>query len=386
MSWIVVLGLALGVTVSNAFARFAYGIILPEMQADLIWSFTEAGWLNTANSIGYIVGALGTFAVGHRVDSGKVFAIGLLITSISILASGLGTSLTYLTVCRVVAGMAGAPVFISGGALAAKLFQDSPKDNALAIAAYYGGAGLGMLLSGSTLPVLFDIYGPSFWSQSWIWLGTASLIVSPISIWAALKVKDECAVKSSSLGLPFIALLPALTAYTLFAACYIVFLTFSVAWASQSDLTVLSISAAWCAIGIGIIVSPFVWRHVLFRFNSGVPLALACLLTGCSMISSVFFQSTLWFICSSFIFGLAVFAGPGAVTNYVRKNFDQVQWHQAISLFTLFFAIGQSIGPVTAGFVSDTTGELETALVAAGAVLIVATLISLRQSPIQSTQ
>lgn len=39
-NWWIVLGLALGVTVSNSFARFAYGLILPAMQSDLGWTYT----------------------------------------------------------------------------------------------------------------------------------------------------------------------------------------------------------------------------------------------------------------------------------------------------------------------------------------------------------
>ena len=50
--WLVVAGLSLGPAVSNGLARFAYGLILPAMQADLSWNFTEAGWLNTANAAG----------------------------------------------------------------------------------------------------------------------------------------------------------------------------------------------------------------------------------------------------------------------------------------------------------------------------------------------
>ena len=50
--WLVLLGLALGVCVTNGFARFAYGLILPAMKSSQGWSYAEAGWLNTANALG----------------------------------------------------------------------------------------------------------------------------------------------------------------------------------------------------------------------------------------------------------------------------------------------------------------------------------------------
>ena len=183
--WFVVLGLALGVCVSNAFARFAYGLILPAMQADLGWNFTQAGWINTANVLGYVAGALLTFALIRRVSAPMLFIVGLLATSLSLLAVGFSSGFWVLTFWRIAAGVAGAPVFIAGGAMAASLFPDDPRKNALAIAAYFGGGGLGMLLSGAVLPGFFEMMGPAVWSFAWIGLGLASFLMSPFSIWAA---------------------------------------------------------------------------------------------------------------------------------------------------------------------------------------------------------
>src|SRR5690606_2593566 len=47
-----------GAAVSVGFARFGYALILPAMQTDLHLNYAEAGWLNTANSLGYLLGAL----------------------------------------------------------------------------------------------------------------------------------------------------------------------------------------------------------------------------------------------------------------------------------------------------------------------------------------
>ena len=41
--WLVLTGLSLGVLVTNGFGRFAYGLILPAMRADLDWSYAQAG-------------------------------------------------------------------------------------------------------------------------------------------------------------------------------------------------------------------------------------------------------------------------------------------------------------------------------------------------------
>ena len=66
-AWLTILALSLGPAVSNGLARFAYGLILPAMRDDLALSYTVAGWINTANAIGYLVGAVAMFALGGRL-------------------------------------------------------------------------------------------------------------------------------------------------------------------------------------------------------------------------------------------------------------------------------------------------------------------------------
>ena len=36
--WLVLAGLALGVTVTSGFARFAYGLLLPAMKSEMGWT------------------------------------------------------------------------------------------------------------------------------------------------------------------------------------------------------------------------------------------------------------------------------------------------------------------------------------------------------------
>ena len=63
--WLILLGLLLGVTVTNGFARFAYGLMLPAMQTQMEWNYAQAGWLNTVNALGYILGAILTMSVSY---------------------------------------------------------------------------------------------------------------------------------------------------------------------------------------------------------------------------------------------------------------------------------------------------------------------------------
>jgi len=147
--WLVLTGLALGLTVTNGFARFAYGLILPAMKSEMGWTYAQAGWLNTANALGYILGALLTMLLIRRVPPARLFAFGVVTTTLALLATGLYAALWWQTLWRIAAGVLGAMSFSTAGALAAGLFHGDSRRNALAIAILFGsGGGLGIVLAG----------------------------------------------------------------------------------------------------------------------------------------------------------------------------------------------------------------------------------------------
>ncbi len=274
-TWTILLGLALGVCVSNGFARFAYGLILPAMRDDLGWTYAQAGWINTANALGYVLGAVLTFLLISRAGSARLFAIGMLATSFFLLLSGLTRDFWWLTVWRILTGVFGAPVFISGGAMAATLFVNDPKRNALAIALYFGGGGLGMIVSGAALPVLFELGGTATWPTSWVLLGVASLVCCPLCVWAVTQISTTGPDVLQRASLPLVAMRFELVGYGLFATGYIVYLTFLGAWMRELSAGPKVVSGVWIVVGIAIVLSPFLWKPVLAQFNSGVPLAAA---------------------------------------------------------------------------------------------------------------
>ena len=229
-SLVAVAALSLGVCISNGFGRFAYGLILPAMREDHSWSYAEAGWINTANALGYLCGAVLTYAMIRRAGTLRLFSVGLFGTSLALLVSGLGEGLLYLTIWRVLAGVCGAVVFIAGSAIAAGVLRDDPKRNALAIALYFGGGGVGMALAGAVLPALFAQLGHQAWPLAWVLLGAASLVFCGPALWAALRLEKDASALSVPLGdataLPIRKMGWALIGYLLFATGYIVHLTF----------------------------------------------------------------------------------------------------------------------------------------------------------------
>ena len=106
--WFILLGLLLGITVTNGFARFAYGLMLPAMQAQLDWNYAQAGWLNTVNALGYILGAIATLFLVQRFTSVRLFMFGLITTSGILFLTGVFPNLEAQYALRFFAGTFGA--------------------------------------------------------------------------------------------------------------------------------------------------------------------------------------------------------------------------------------------------------------------------------------
>ena len=77
---------ACAIAVVNGFGRFAYGLLLPVMRADLGWDYVQSGWLNTANAVGYGVGALLGLVLSARWRASALFQAGLAATVVTLAA------------------------------------------------------------------------------------------------------------------------------------------------------------------------------------------------------------------------------------------------------------------------------------------------------------
>ncbi len=384
--WLVALGLSLGPAVSNGFARFAYGLMLPAMRADLDWNYAQTGWLNTANAIGYLIGALLSLALISSFGARRLFIWGMALTALSLVLSGLTRDFWLLSTFRALAGIAGAPVFIAGGTLAAGLFKDNPTKNALAIAIYFGGGGLGQLVSGASIPMLLEHSGQEIWPETWLLLGIASAIAFVPSYLAAnFRREDSGDVAARTTDpLPYGRMMPALGGYFLFGLGYLIYLTFLVAWMRNQGSSATLVAVVWSLMGIGTMLSPFIWRHVLAWSRGGEAMAAANLTTGLGVLCALAINPPLGVILSACLVGASIYIVPTAATTFGRKNFSQAQWGKSFAAFTTVFSIGQMIGPVTAGALADATNNIAPGLISASGILVFGAVVAVIQRPLRN--
>ena len=130
-------------------------------------------------------------------------------------------------------------------------------------------------------------------------------------------------------------------------------------------------------------LSPLVWRRVLARHASGLPLALilTCIAIGSALPVALPNRPVL--LISAVVFGLSVFMAPGAITSFARQNLPPESWGRALSLFTLVFAVAQTAGPYGAGLVGDLSGNIGISLLAASGLLLIGASLAALQRPLR---
>ncbi len=342
--------LALGPTLALGLGRFAYALVLPLMQNAWELSYTQSGILGSANTFGYLVGALLSHRLLGRVGYRKGFLLAVLLQGPILAFTGIG-SLPLALGLRFLQGLLGAVVFVGGAALLMALGGSGRM-----LGVYYGGVGLGVLLA----PWL--LWGVTEPTDAWARLGLFSLLLGlPILLTRPLLQEPPPPTQGEGSLRP---ILPLLWAYGLYGAGYIGYMTF-VAAAVGSSLALFSL------LGLGALLTGPVWGPWVERVGEkrGLFHVLLVLFLGSLPPLALHLPAL-----SAFLFGLSFLGVITALTQAFRALLPPSAWPRAMGLSTAAFALGQAVGPSVAGFFAEMAGRGEGALWTATALLFLALL------------
>lgn len=381
--------LSLGAAVSLGITRFAYGLLLPPMRADLQWSYTLAGAMNTANALGYLLGALATPRLLQRLGPSRLAVGGSVLATVFMAMSGFFTDATALLVQRVLAGIASAFLFIAGGLLAARLGAMQPRRAGLLLGLYYGGTGLGIVASALLVPTVLALAGaqPHAWSWAWWALAAACAAGTGVLAWPTRVLAQAAAAQQPTAGgAPQAARVfrwrdfaPGLAGYAMFGVGYIGYMTFVIALLREQAVAPQKITLFYAALGMAVLASSRIWAGLLDRFREGQPLALLNALLGVATLVPALTAAWPLVLASGLLFGAVFLSVVASTTALVRHNLPPAQWAAGISAFTIVFAAGQIAGPTAVGWIADGAGGLARGLVFSAGALWLGALLAWRQ-------
>jgi MFS family permease len=314
--------LSFGPAVANSFTRFAYALVLPSMRADLQWTWSQAGTLNTVNAVGYLLGALAVRVLVVRVGNRRLFCAGMIVASLALLGTGLVRDFAALNAMRIVAGLGGAAVFICGGALSGNVFPDRPERGSLTIAVYFAGGGIGLILCGVSIPWLLDAMGDAGWPIAWRGMGLAALAMSVASLWAAAAIAEpgtpRGGARTDSSRWPLRPFLGELAGYACFALGYIGYMTFVIAWMRTHGAGTDAVTAVWVVLGLATLLAPVLWSGPAERWSGGRPLAAVMAMLAIGAAIPLVQTGTGWMMLSAALFGGSMFSAPSSISSLVE--------------------------------------------------------------------
>jgi len=370
-----ILTLSLAATVGLGIGRFAYSLVLPDMRDSLHWSYSAAGFMNTINAAGYLIGALMASRLIRRFGWAATVRGGTLACLVSLMMCALSGNFVVLSSARLLAGVGAAAGFIGGGALAAIVAQSRPERANFLLSLFYAGPGLGILASGLIAPFVLQAFGSgSWWIVWWAMTLLAALLTVPL-----LLTRIDVHAGMAQAGTSRFAVMPIalyLAGYFLFGAGYIAYMTFMIAYVRDGGGGPAAQAGFWALIGLSAFVTPWVWRGVLALNRGGLATMIILGVNAAGAALPIFGHSTALLATSAMVFGVAFFAVVGSTTAFVRFNYPPQAWPTAIAAMTIAFGIGQTLGPIAVGAITDALGSLAYALNVSAAMLALGAVLA----------
>ena len=384
-AWIIAFTGTLVTILAHGFGRLSYSVILPSMKEGLSLNYTQLGALATGNFIGYLSLAVVGGFLAARFGIRRVVFISLLVIGISLFLTGLAHSFLFAFLMRLITGAGNGGSFVPIMALPATWFVI--KKRGLATGIISGGIGAGLFLSGIILPPIITAYGKEGWRYAWFFLGVVVFVLA-VLCYALLRNHPEekglsmfggdVEQKAGSKATLFSAFRDVVAetelwklggVYFMFGFSYVVYLTFFVAYLTQEmRLPPVSAGRIFAVLGIFSIFCGIIFGWISDVLGRRLGSMLAYLTLALSYLIFAFWKDPAGFYVSAVVFGIAAFSVP---TIMAAASGDTVGGRLApagLGFITLFFGIGQALGPAIGGWIKDTTGTFTHAFVLSAAV------------------
>jgi predicted MFS family arabinose efflux permease len=372
------IALAIGGLVALAAAigigRFVYTPILPVMAEALNLSKSNAGLIASANLLGYLIGAL-LAATPRLPGSRRTWLLGSLgISALTTGAMSLTSSLAVFMTLRFAGGAASAFVLVLSSALVLEQLAIAGKSRLSSI--HFAGVGVGIAVSAVIVSSLLATGAD--WRTLWSAVGLLALAAVGIVAWLVPARHPTPILPPQSAHQPRPRGLASLiTAYGLFGFGYVITATFLVAIVRGSPQLRPVEPLIWLVVGLTAAPSVTLWSRAATRFGIPRLFSIACVTEAIGVAASVLWPSTAGALFAAALLG-GTFMGLTALGLAGARQLVPQNPRPVLAQMTAAFGLGQIIGPVLAGYLSDLTGGFALPSLLAAAALMTAAAITSR--------
>ncbi|MGW8302501.1 MAG: MFS transporter [Desulfobacterales bacterium] len=400
--WVVIFMGLLTTIAAHGFGRMSYTIILPAMKDGLSFNYTQLGLLGTGNFIGYLTMAIVGGFLAARFGTRIIITAGLVLMGITMILTGLAKSFELAFVMRLLTGLGNGAAFVPAMALGSAWFTMKKRGFATGIVS--AGIGAGTLISGLTVPPILSAFGAHGWRFSWYILGGAVLLISGVvfqfvrsnpqekGLGQVGSEKSDETHSDSSATKNVSALKWTLTiksiikmgsvwylggVYFFFGLSYIIYMVFFAAYlVKEIGLSQEWAGGLWALVGGLSIFCGVIWGKISDLLGRSRGAALAYLVLGLSYIVYAVIKVPIGFYLSAILFGLTAWSIPtimaAAAGDFVGPRLAPA----GLGFITLFFGIGQALGPALGGYLADVSGSFTLPFLIAGVISLIGMVLS----------
>lgn len=359
----------LNIAASIGLARFALGLLMPDMRHGLSLSYTEMGTLATVGFAVYMLASPLAGMVAARLGTRRALAGSLAVVAAGFGGLALAGSFAAAVTANVVAQLGTTVANAAGFTVAAAWFTRSRRGAATGLV--MGGAGAGMVLVGQLVPPVLAATSDG-WRAAWGGIGVVTALIATAC--AALlpdeAVAPELEPASGAAPPPMLrdARLWAVAALVAaFGFEYIVYGTFFAAHLASAGWPMARIGHLWSLVGVLTIVSGLLGGALSDRIGrfSALAAILAAQASASVLLAGAAGEPGI--LAAVLVYGATVMGFP-AVVGALCGDLRGRAAARAMGFVNFFFSAGQMLGPLLAGVLVDATGTVAPALMLAAAV------------------
>lgn len=367
--------------------RFAYTPLLPAMQRDLELSIAAAGYVASANFLGYLLGALLAIRVSHERRS-FWFIAGLAVSVATTFAMAPAQSPWVLGAIRVLAGWASAYIMIHGAAIALDALARAGRPMLFSLIA--AGVGVGITMTALMTEVMSRAHASA--ATMWIALGVlAAVLALPASILrdpprpqpmpqpepqpppgAVAHDTSHQPSPNERRALAWLTL-----AYGLLGFGYVITATFLVVIVRGTPEWRAWEMAVWLCVGLAGAPSNFFWMRVAQVIDPYRAMIAAYLLEAIGVMAAVIGGSLPMVMLGAVLLG-GTFMAITAVGLTTARMLARGESGPTVARMTAAFGLGQIVGPGLGGWLAERSGSFLAPSVLAALVLIACAAMVMR--------